>query len=70
MFMDGITYPSVKHTEQGMNLALIPHLINDGSLILESARYQKMERIDEKKYLETVTKIAKTIDHSKNQIIW
>lgn len=70
IFMDGITYPSVRYTKVGMNLALLPQLIIDGILKLETVIYQKTEKIDSSTYLETETKISKSIDHLNDIIYW
>ena len=70
IIMDGIMYPSVKYSEVGMNLAILPQLIYDGTVILDSVIYQKMERVKEQTYLETETNIAHKIDYQNNKIIW
>jgi len=70
MYMDGITYPSTKFTDEGMNLALLPELFYNGSLLLESTRYQRMEKTNENKYIETGTKLSQSIDQKNNRIIW
>ena len=70
IYMDGIIYPSVKHTEVGMNLAILPQLVINGSLKLETAIYQKMEKVDSSTYMETETKISKSIDQLNDIIYW
>jgi len=70
LFINGIVYPSVKYTEEGMNLAIIPQLINDRSIILENVVYFRMERISDDTLKETESKIAKSTDFENNKIEW
>jgi hypothetical protein len=70
MFMDGITYPSVRYSEVGMNLALLPQLLIDGILKLETVIFQKMEKVNSSTFLETETKISKSIDPENDYILW
>lgn len=66
----GITYPSVQHPSVGMNLAILPRAIQDGTLILDSVLYRKSERIEKRSYQEVQKIFAKGIDYGKNEILW
>jgi len=68
--LSGIIYPSVQYSAIGMNLALKSSVIKNKSLILSSVAKQKLERINEKKYIETDTLIAKKINRKTSQIFW
>ena len=66
----GITYPSVQHPSVGMNLAILPRAIQDGTLILDSVLYRKSKRIEKRSYQEVQKIFAKGIDYGKNEILW
>ncbi|MBN1186429.1 MAG: RES domain-containing protein [Bacteroidales bacterium] len=67
---DGIMYPSVQFEHGGMNIALKPELIEDRSIELTFAAYQKLERFAEKEYRDTVTIKSKNIDYNSYEIQW
>ncbi|HLO59218.1 MAG TPA: hypothetical protein VK179_10780 [Bacteroidales bacterium] len=67
---DGIMYPSVQFEHDGMNIALKPELVEDRSIELALAVYQRLNRFAEKEYRDTVTIKSKTIDYDSYEITW
>jgi hypothetical protein len=70
LYIDGIMYPSVKYSEEGMNIAIQPQFIIEGSMILNRVVRQRMERIESATYKETDTQIATEIDYKNGIIKW
>lgn len=70
LYLNAILYPSVKYTELGLNVAILPEVIIKGDLVLDQVVRQKMEKIGTNSYQETDTHISQRIDEKNDEIVW
>jgi len=66
----GLIYPSVIYRNSGINLALLPHLIDDKKVKLVSAFRKKCSKICYKTYKDTELIKSKKVDNEKGIILW